>query len=120
MKNKSEICKKYLKQLGNTVTIITADGSKREFFAAVEQTWRKNKSRFEFSSTELGKVRNDYYIYFGPCDVDITVLDENAVLLCNGIEYCFVIAHGVFSNDEIVYYTGVLKRIYREDENVFD
>lgn len=120
MADKSEICKKYISRLGNSVKIINADGSEINFFAAVEQTWRKNKSRFEFTSSELGRVRNDYYIYFGPCDVDITALDEKAILICDEKEYCFVVSHKVCSNDEVLYYTGVLKRIYREDGNVFE
>ncbi len=119
MLSKSKIFKKYFEVLGNSVTINREDGSEIKLFAAIEQTWRKNKNRFEAVASKLGQARNDYYIYIGPYDVDVTVLTNKDIVHCNGSEYYFLNADSVSVGNEIQYYTGVLKRIYEEDDNVF-
>ncbi|MGN0523988.1 MAG: hypothetical protein ACI4IG_06920 [Eubacterium sp.] len=120
MLSKSKICKKYFRLLGNSVTLVTADGGEKQFFAAIQQTWRKNKTRFEALESKLGQVHNDYYLYLGPADVDITTLSRRDILRCNGNEYYFVVTDSVSVGDRVQYYTGVLKRIYKEDGNVFN
>ncbi len=120
MIDKSVICKRYLEKIGQEVCIVRADGSEERFFAAVQQTWRKNKTRFEDSSTIIGRVYNDYYMYIGPADVDITVLGENDYLVCNSSKYIFVRSEKVFISSKIQFCTGMLKKIREDKDSVFE
>lgn len=120
MFDKSAICKKYLKKLGKDIHFVNSDGSEERCFAVIEQTWRKNKSRFEDQNYKIGRNYNDYYIYIGPSDFDITVLTEEDCIVCDGTKFFFVKTEKVVTGGTVQFYTGVLKKIYEEDDDVFD
>lgn len=115
----SQVISRYLRRLGRPVTILCRGNDNLNFYAVIEQTWHRDKTRFEPSYSPLGGVINDYYDYFGPCDIDITVLTEDDCLVCDGVKYFFVKSQCVRVGGYIQYYTGMLKRVNEEDENVF-
>ncbi|MFR5875370.1 MAG: hypothetical protein ACLUFN_02645 [Eubacterium sp.] len=118
--DKSKICKAYLKKLGKSVKLVKSDGSETEFFAVIGQTWNKNKSKFEDLSSRIGRYYNDYYTYIGPSDYDITVFNENDYIEYNGVRYFFVRQEAVIVGDTVQYYTGIMKKIFEENPDVFN
>lgn len=109
----SKECKKYLEKLGQSVTVIDGENV-IELHAVIIQTWRKNKSRFEDTVTEIGRSRKEYYQYIGPVDVDICALSDDARLECDGIKYVFLKKERVKAGDRVQFYTGMMKRVYEE------
>lgn len=114
----SRIISRYLRRLGRPVTLLRDDND-IEFYAVIEQTWHRDKTKFEASYSELGGVINEYYDYFGPADIDITGMSKEDYILCDGNKYFFVKAQRVTVGGYVQYYTGMLKRVYEEDGNVF-
>lgn len=117
--DKSKECEKYLQMLGKSCVVKLSDGSEENILAVVQQVWRKSKSKFESTATKIGRTYNDYYIYIGPATCDITSLGENDILSCAGEDYFFVRTERVVVGDTVQFYTGVLKHIFKEDEDVF-
>ena len=113
--NKASAIEKYLKRLGRSVTIINNE-KETELFAVIEQTWKRNKSRFEKSVSPIGRYYNGYYIYYGPSSFDITELGEEDYALIDGKKYYFVQSECVKVGGVIQYYRGVLKK-EQEDLN---
>lgn len=119
MIDKGKIIKKYLSMLGKDVSIVKNDGSTVKFRAVIEQTWRRNKSRFEDVSSKIGQYYNDYYFYYGPYDIDISETGTDEYLLSDGIKYELIRYERVIIDTEIQFYTAVLKKIL-EAEDVFE
>lgn len=116
----SRVVEHYLNKLGRPITVKKSDNSEDSFFAVIEQTWKKNKSKFEDSSSMIGRADNEYYEYFGPADYDITELTKNDYVISDGRKYFFVKTEKVVVGGFVQYYTGILKRIFEEDGNVFN
>ncbi len=114
--DKSSAIEKYLKRLGRSVTIIK-NGSETELFAVIEQTWKRNKSRFEKSISPIGRYYNGYYIYYGPSSFDITGLGDEDFAIIDGKKYYFIQSECVKVSGVIQYYRGVLKK---EQEDIND
>lgn len=114
-----QVISRYLRRLGRSVTVLCRDKDDLNFYAVIEQTWHRDKTRFEPSYSRLGGVINDYYDYFGPCDIDVTTLTEEDYLVCDGKKYIFVKSECVKVGDYIQYYSGMLKRVNEEDSDVF-
>ncbi|MBQ3904339.1 MAG: hypothetical protein II744_05125 [Eubacterium sp.] len=109
MLNKTTIIEKYLRRLGRSVTLVK-EGSPTEVFAVIEQTWKRNKSRFERNSSKIGRWYNAYYIYYGPASYDIRALGTDDYAVIDGVRYYFVQAESVKAGNIIQYYRGVLKK----------
>lgn len=119
MIDKGRIIKKYLTLLGKDVSIVKSDGSTLHLRAVIEQTWRRNKSRFEELSSKIGRYYNDYYFYYGPYDVDISNVSKDDYFLSDGVKYELVRYERVIVDSKIQFYTAVLKKIL-EAEDVFE
>ena len=111
MIDKSSLCKRYFNLLGKEMSLVKSDGGRDTVFAVVNQTWRKNKSRFENNATAAVFYYNDYYTYFGPSDFDIYNIKDNDYLMFDGVKYEFVRRERVIIGGRIQFYTGILKRI---------
>ncbi len=109
MLNKTSTIEKYLQRLGQSVTLVK-NGSETEVFAVIEQTWKRNKSRFERNSSKIGRWYNAYYIYYGPASYDIRALGEEDYAVIDGARYYFVKAECVKVGNITQYYRGVLKK----------
>lgn len=108
---KKDVIRKQLEKSGRTVYIKDGEWTSVPFKACVSHLWRKKTSSFEPDYTELGKSYYEYYLYIGPYSHDITVLSENAVLELGSERFEFRCADAVSFGEEIVYYTGILKRL---------
>lgn len=89
-------------------------------YAVIDQTWKKNKSLFEESSSKIGRYYKNYYYYIGPYDINIKEFDNGDYVEFSGDRLYFVQKDAVIVGGTIQYYTGVLKKIEEGDENVFD
>ena len=106
-----------LRQYGQAVNV-TDGAESRKIWAVVESRRRKTKTLFEDNSDKVGRYYDDYYTYIGPADFDITALSDRAWFEFGGRRYMLVRSEAVKAADETVYYEGILKRIW-EEEDVF-
>lgn len=109
------VIKQKISLLGNSCKIMCADGED-SVVAIIDPVWPRTKSRFEGIYSKIGEVNTDYSIYIGPYDYDITRLSRDDTVISNGKSYYFVRADGCYVGGALQYYTGVLKRIYEEDD----
>ncbi|MDY4608884.1 MAG: hypothetical protein SO393_08290 [Eubacterium sp.] len=117
--DKSKICSDCFEKYGRSFEIDYSDGKKGKGYAIIQQVWRRLKSKFEPVSSQLGMAYTDYYLYYGPAELDITRLKRDDMLTFDGVRYYFVRAERVAVGDTTQYYAGVLKQVYEEDSNVF-
>ncbi len=86
------------------------------FFAVIQPRWKNNKSDFELKETEIGRVSTDYYTYIGPFDHNILALSDSAVVYADGNKYLFRKRDSVKTGNQILYYTGVLRKVWEEND----
>lgn len=111
MSSAAYVIKNQLCRVGNTARLADGDYLSMPFFCTLQQTWRKNKTNFEKSHTPLGLVSTDYYMYIGPFDSDITALSDSGELVIQGERFEFLKKEAVLMGDDVLYYTGVVKKI---------
>lgn len=119
MLDKSSLIKKYLKILGRSIAVSKEDGSEDCVFAVIRSLWAKNKAYFEENQLEIGRVYNEYCQYIGPSDLDITALTKRDVVVCGDVKYIFVKAEAVKTGNKVQYYSGILKRVWEDDDNAY-
>ncbi|MCH5321282.1 MAG: hypothetical protein J1E36_05935 [Eubacterium sp.] len=113
--NRAHIIKKQLDKAGRCVYLKDGEWTSTPIRATISHLWRKKTSSFEPKYTELGMSRADYYLYIGPYNHDITSLSQDAVLTADGEQYEFKCADAVLFGEEVIYYTGILKRLTGAD-----
>lgn len=114
--DKSQIISSCINMVGKECIIRHSNGLEDSIFAVLQPVWRRAKSRFEGVRSPIGEVQNDYYIFIGPCDYDITALSKDDTLICDGKRFYFERSEKVKVSNISHYCTGVLKRVYGEDE----
>lgn len=107
----SEIIKKQLEKIGNAVSLSDGGVTTQEFKAYIYPLWRRKSSAFEPAYTEVGPESREYYLYIGPSKFDITALSAYGEVLFNGFHFSFTRRDSVKCGNEIIYYTGILKKI---------
>lgn len=107
--NKSKTIEKYLKRLGQKVVMVR-NGEETELYAVIEPAWRRNKSRFESSASEIGRCYDGYYFYYGPAGYDIRTLESGDYALIDGERYYLIRADIVKTGIAVQYFRGVLKK----------
>ena len=112
------IIKAQLKNAGKLITVHCGE-NEISAWAVIEQTWRRNKSRFEEKSSKIGRYYRDYYNYIGPYDVDIKELDGEDYVEYDGEKYYFVLRERVSVSGVTQYYRGILKKAEEGDTDVF-
>lgn len=115
--NKPYIIKKQLEKIGNQIYLTDGDWKSMPFKAYIYPLWRRKSSAFEPVYTEIGAESREYYLYIGPCNHDIMVLSEAGRIVYDDVSFSFTRRDAVKVNDEIIYFTGILKRI-KESEYV--
>lgn len=120
MRDFSSMIKKQLEAVGRRATATYADGGEEEFFAVVEQTWKRNKTNFEDRAEKPGRVYNEYCEIICPCAFDLMACDSSVLFEIDGVKYelCRCEAVNVFGKTQ--FYRGIIKVIREADENVFD
>ena len=92
----AHIIKNQLTRAGNSACLVTGAGRSLPFFCTLQQTWRKNKSNFTDRQT---------------FDRNILELPEDAVLETGDRSYYFIKREAVCMGGQLLYYTGVMKRL---------
>lgn len=113
--DKANVIKKQLDKAGRCVYLKDGEWISTPVRAVISHLWRKKSTAFEPKYTELGVSGDEYYLYIGPYNHDITSLTNNAVLLVDNERYGFKRADAVFFGKEVIYYTGILKRFTGDD-----
>ena len=108
-----------LKQAGRPVRLVRTDDSEEDFFAVIEQTWKKNHLRFEDKASLIGRYQKEYYYYVGPADVDVSALTEEDTLYVGAAAFQFEKTEEVAAGGTVQFYRGILKKIKEADGNVF-
>ncbi|MBQ7740587.1 MAG: hypothetical protein IJT65_05070 [Eubacterium sp.] len=114
----SKTIEELLKLAGRKIKIVK-DADETELYAVIEQTYKRNKSRFEELSGEIGLYRNDYCFYYGPASFDITSPCEDEYILDGEEKYIFIKKERVKVNDTLQYYRAVIKKSREADGNAF-
>lgn len=114
--NREYIIRHNIERLGKSVTLVDDEWHSVPYKALVSPLWRKKSASFERKYTELGSCGSEYYLYIGSANHNITDLSDNAVLILDGDAYEFKHRDKVVVDDELLYYTGVLRKL-TEDKN---
>lgn len=104
-----------LERAGQEVFLKDGNWVSSPFYAVIQPRWKNNKSDFELKETEIGMVSADYYTFIGPFNHDILTLSENAVLYADGLKYVFRKKDSVKFKNRILYYTGILRRVWEDN-----
>lgn len=105
-----------LQQAGESVFLKDGNWISIPFYAVLSPKWRSNKSDFEPNETEIGRVSADYYTYIGPFDHNIISLSDKAYLIADGVNYIFKKKDSVKLNGKVLFYRGVLRRVWAEND----
>lgn len=105
-----------LKQVGEKIFLKDGNWISVPFYAVLLPRWKNDKSNFELKQTEIGMVSADYYTYIGPSDHNILSLSERAYVIADGEKYVFRKRDAVKMENRIVYYRGILRRVWGESD----
>lgn len=115
--NNAYIIKRELEKVGNETYLTDGEWTSMPFWAYVYPLWRKKSSAFESLLTEIGAKNDEYYLFIGPKDHNILSLSDCGNVLYDDNKFAFVRKDSVKVSGEVIYYTGILKKI-RESEYV--
>lgn len=113
--DKGLLIKSQLDKIGCQVYLKDGDWTSMAFNACVSHLWRKKSTAFEPDYTELGYVSKDYYLFIGPYNHNVCALSDEALLLFDGEEFEFKCKDPVLFNGEVLYYTGILRKLKGDD-----
>ncbi len=117
MDNKAYKIKKGLERTGREVFLADGEWRSQPFYAVLEPKWRSYKTDFESVRTEIGRVNADYYTYTGPFNHNIMTLSDSACLYSDGVKYIFKKKETVRVKNEVLYYTGILRRVWEDSDD---
>lgn len=112
------VIKAEMEKYAQTCTITTKEGKVITIKVVADHLWKRDKSRFEGNQTKIGIASKDYII--GLFTEDVSSFGEKDILTLLGVDYYFIKSSPVCIGDEVLYYTSVLRRIIKEDDNVFE
>jgi hypothetical protein len=111
----ANLIQKQLELIGESAVITDGEWSSTPFRAVISHLWRKKSSAFEVLPSEIGINDAEYYLYIGPHMHDITVLSGDAFLEASYRRYKFIRKDAVKQGDDVIYYTGILRRLTQTD-----
>ncbi|MDD6728275.1 MAG: hypothetical protein PUE08_03530 [Eubacteriales bacterium] len=110
-----KLIKRQLERIGNSVYLKDGSWNSTPYKAYIYPLWRRKSSAFEPAYTEVGTNSREYYLYIGPYDHDITTLSDMGKTVFDGNEFTFTRRDSVKIDNEIIYFTGILKKL-KENE----
>ena len=116
--DKSTLIQKYIRLLGNAITVIKTDGSELRDRAILQSSSTRRPVLAEAHAGHAGRYDSHRWDYIGQPSLDITVLTAQDTLLCRGERFFFIQAEAVAVNDTVQYYRGVLRKA-EEESDVF-
>ncbi len=114
--NKAHLIKRQLEKAGSNLVLKDGEWQSVPFCACITHLWRRKTYAFEAKFTEIGRAFHEYYLYIGPYDHNIKVLSDDAVVIIDGEEYEFKYTDEVRYAGEVIYYTGVLRKLKGVDD----
>ena len=112
--------KQYLKAVGREMTAVYENGEEVTFFAVAEQTWKKNKTKFEEKATKIGRAYNEYYYIVCPYDINLCEFGKDDVIFIDSQPYEVERCERVKAGGTVQFYRGIVKKLEEADENVFN
>lgn len=109
---------KLLKKAGTDAAFIdNATATTVNFYAVVEPLRYKNKIYLRGTYTEIGRNHQDFYLYIGPPDVDISDTDSiTKVLIINGVSYVVDRAENHAMGNKNIYMWAIIRPVVAEPE----
>ena len=114
--NYAKVIENQLSLCGKKCFLNDGEWNSTPFFAAVQQTWRRNKTNFEDTLTPAGLTSADYFIYIGPASRNILNLSEDCRLINEDGKYVFKRRERIEIFGQTVFYWGVLRMIRGEGD----
>ncbi|NLA77811.1 MAG: hypothetical protein GX851_08315 [Clostridiales bacterium] len=109
--------KRIFEKHGREVTLVTPEDFEQPPFRAFLQPLRyKNKMYLEGIPTDLGYNPQDYSLYIGPADRDLTLLPEEYRVRIGGTDYKISKTEKVYSGATPVYIWAVLRPLTYDDQ----
>lgn len=99
-----------MEKYGQTAKLTDTAKNKTVNFKAIVQALRyKNKLYLRGTYTELGRNQQDYYLYIGPGDVDISGVDAGAkTLTVGGVSYVVDRTEKHYIGSELIYHWAII------------
>lgn len=99
-----------MKKYGQTAALTDTATNKTTHFKAFVQALRyKNKLYLRGTYTELGRNQQDYYLYIGPAEVDISGVDASSkTLTVGGISYVVDRTEKHYIGNELIYHWAII------------
>ncbi|MDD6021682.1 MAG: hypothetical protein ACI4GA_07865 [Acutalibacteraceae bacterium] len=99
-----------IEKYGQDAALTDAAENKTIRFKAFVQALRyKNKLYLRGTYTELGRNQQDYYLYIGPGDVDISCVDAAArTLTVAGVSYVVDRTEKHYIGDTVIYHWAII------------
>ena len=113
--NRAEMIKRQLNKAGKTVYFKDKNWLSAPFCACLSPLWRKKTANFEPKYTELGLSFREYFLYTGPYDHKVTALSDEAMVISGEDKFEIKCSDAVIFNNEIIYYTAILKKLKGDD-----
>ena len=107
--------KNHLDKIGIEATLYDGEWNSMPFKCTVNPLWRKKSSAFDDDVTELGINEARYYLYLGPKTHNVMEISDNGYLQTSSGKYKFMRKNAVKINDEVIYYTGILREIKKAE-----
>ena len=99
-------------RFGRSMSLKNADGWHTETFRAFIQPLRyKNKMYLYGVNTTIGFNSQGHYLYIGPPDHDLTVLDDSVYMEADGVKYQIDRAEKVYAGDKLFYIWAIIRTI---------
>lgn len=100
------------------MTIESGAAAVHNFRAFVQPLRYKNKLYLRGVYTEIGKNKEDYYLYIGPPAYDVSLVDGLSThLYIGGNEYLVYRTEKHMIKDENVYYWAIIRPVVQEKES---
>lgn len=99
-----------LKHYGQNATLSdTSTNTAVDFKAFVQALRYKNKLYLRGTYTELGRNQQDYYLYIGPADIDISGADSTTkILTVGGISYIVDRVEKHYIGRQLIYHWAII------------
>ncbi len=104
------------KKFGREIYLQQDDGWSSEIFHGFIQPLRyKNKMYLDGVYTVIGFDNQGKYLYIGPAKHDLTALENETFILCDGVKYTVDRAEKVYYGKEPVYIWAIIREIVEVD-----
>lgn len=99
---------------GQTVHFIDKDWTSTPFKAFVQSVRYKNKMYLKDVNTPLGLANQDYFLYIGPYDHQLSQLSAEAVVRQEENKYVVVKSECVKFGNKVCYVWAIMQRLWED------